>query len=73
MSSDSEDSSPIDRTSVIRGVPIVFGKGSSVKRLMQQIRDRVLLYPESLTSTPVRNPFYSRADFFAPNYLLSII
>ena len=58
MSSDSEDSSPIDQSTVIRGVPIVFGKGSSVKRLMQQMRERILVYPESLNSTQVSNPFY---------------
>ena len=58
MSSDSEDSSPIDQTTVIRGVPIVFGKGSGVKRLMQQMRERVLVYPESLNSTQVSNRFY---------------
>ena len=60
MSSDSEeDSSPVDQTSVIRGVPIVFGKGSGVKRLMQQIRERVLVHPKSLTRTSVSNRFYA--------------
>ena len=59
MSSDSEDSSPVDQTSVIRGVPIVFGKGSGVKRLMRQIRERVLVHPESLTRTSVSNRFYA--------------
>ena len=52
--SDSDDSSPFDRSSTIRGVPIFFGKSPNVKRLMQQIKQHGLVISEPVIDMPVR-------------------
>ena len=52
--SESDESGPIERAAAMTAVPIFFGKSTSVKRLMQRIKQQGLVVPPPVINTPVR-------------------